>query len=94
MRYANFHTHTLYSDGNHSLEENVLSAIKKNMSILGFSDHSFTACDTSYCMKKEDYETYCKEIRALKEKYADRLIQLALGKASVAEVMAFATPRC
>ena len=43
------------------------------MSILGFSDHSFTACDTSYCMKKEDYETYCKEIRALKEKYADQL---------------------
>ena len=76
MRYANFHTHTLYSDGNHTLEENVLSAIKKNMSILGFSDHSFTACDTSYCMKKEEYETYRKEIRALKDKYADQLIIL------------------
>lgn len=73
MKYANFHTHTTYSDGNHTPEENVLSAINKNMTALGFSDHSFTACDTSYCMKQDALAQYCSEIQALKEKYADRI---------------------
>lgn len=73
MRYSNLHNHTVYSDGKHTMEENVLSAIEKNMCSLGFSDHSFTACDPSYCMKEEAYAPYLQEIAALKEKYADRL---------------------
>jgi len=73
MRYSNLHTHSVYSDGKHSLEENVLSALEKNMLSLGFSDHSFTACDTSYCMKLEKYSAYRQEIAALKEKYADKI---------------------
>lgn len=73
MRYSNLHNHSNFSDGKHSLEENVRSAIEKNMLSLGFSDHSFTACDTSYCMKEEDYGRYLQEIAGLKEKYADRL---------------------
>ena len=50
MRYSNLQTHSVFSDGKHSLEENVRSAIEKGMCSLGFSDHSFTPCDTSYCM--------------------------------------------
>jgi len=73
MKYANFHTHSTYSDGKHTLEENVVSAIDKNMTALGFSDHSFTSCDTSYCMKQERFAEYCSEIQMLKEKYADRI---------------------
>lgn len=71
MRYSNFHTHTTFSDGKHSPEEHVVSAINKNMLALGFSDHSFTACDTSYCMKKGQYAEYIKTINRLKERYAD-----------------------
>ena len=73
MRYSNIHNHTTFSDGKHTMEENVLSAIEKNMLSLGFSDHSFTACDTSYCMKEEDYSAYLQPICQLKEAYTDKL---------------------
>ena len=73
MRYSNLHTHSTFSDGKHSLEENVLSAIEKKMISLGFSDHSFTGPDSSYCMRLEQYETYLDEIARLKEMYADQL---------------------
>ena len=73
MRYSNLHTHSNFSDGKFSMEEMVLSAIEKNMCSLGFSDHSFTACDPSYCMKLEDYDAYRSTIGALKEKYADQI---------------------
>ncbi len=73
MRYSNLHNHTTFSDGKHTLEENVLSAIEKNMLSLGFSDHSFTACDTSYCMKEADYDRYRREIADLKQKYAGQI---------------------
>lgn len=63
MRYSNLHNHTVFSDGIHTVEENVAAAQAKNMRSLGFSDHSFTACDTSYCMKKSQYELYLKTIR-------------------------------
>lgn len=69
MRYSNLHNHSDFSDGKHSLEENVRSAIEKNMLSLGFSDHSFTACDTSYCMKLEQYDEYLEKIARLKQEY-------------------------
>lgn len=73
MRYATFHTHTTYSDGKFSAEEMIQSAIAGDMCAIGFSDHSFTACDTSYCMQKEDYPRYLQELRTLKEKYKDQI---------------------
>lgn len=48
MRYSNLHNHSTYSDGKSTMEENIQAAIRKNMHSLGFSDHSFTACDPSY----------------------------------------------
>ena len=73
MRYSNLHNHSVFSDGKHTPEENVLSAIEKNMLSLGFSDHSFTACDPSYCMWEDKYDAYRQEINRLKVKYADQL---------------------
>ena len=73
MRYSNLHNHSNFSDGKHSLEENVLSAIEKNMYSLGFSDHSFTACDPSYCMHEEQYDAYLQTIAELKEKYKHQI---------------------
>ena len=69
MRYSNLHTHTVYSDGKQTVEENIQAAIEKNMLSLGISDHSFTACDPSYCMRLEHYDAYYREITELKEKY-------------------------
>lgn len=73
MGYTNLHTHTNFSDGKHSHRENVLSAIEKGMEALGFSDHSFTPCDTSYCMKQEAYAGYLAVIRELKEEFSHRI---------------------
>ena len=73
MHYSNLHTHSTFSDGKYSLEENVLSAIEKNMTSLGFSDHSFTGCDTSYCMKYTDYSEYQETIQYLKQKYSGQI---------------------
>jgi len=73
MKFSNLHTHTCFSDGTGSVRDNVESAIAKNMSSLGISDHSFTACDTSYCMKLENYKNYFKTLDEAKREYEDRL---------------------
>ncbi|MBO7361393.1 MAG: hypothetical protein J6V48_09730, partial [Clostridia bacterium] len=39
---ADFHLHSLFSDGKNSPEEVVLAAIGKGMTAIGFSDHSWT----------------------------------------------------
>lgn len=78
MRFSNFHTHTTFSDGKNTPEEMLLSAIDKGFTAIGFSDHSETQCDLSYCMKLSDYPAYFKTVNALKEKYADK-IDVLLG---------------
>ncbi len=67
------HVHTSFSDGKNTPEETVLAAIDKGLQRIGFSDHSYTFFDKSYCMKKEDESAYRSCIALLKEKYADRI---------------------
>ena len=78
MIYSNLHTHTVCSDGKHSIRENIESAIKLGMKSLGFSDHCYTYFDTSYCIPKDKVSDYIKEVRALSEEYRDR-IEIYLG---------------
>lgn len=73
---TNFHTHSNYCDGNNTLEEMTLSAIEKGFSAIGFSGHGYTDFDDSYCMQNTD--GYIAEIKALKEKYKDK-IEIYLG---------------
>ena len=74
----NFHTHTTFCDGKESAEQMVLAALEKGFTALGFSGHSYTHFDTSYCMSKEDSRRYVDQIRELKEKYRER-IKLYVG---------------
>lgn len=76
MTYCGYHTHTNFSDGKNTPEEMVQAAIRLGMPALGISDHSFTPCDTSYCMKTEQYPAYLAELARLKEKYADQITLL------------------
>lgn len=78
MRYSNLHTHTVFSDGKHSPEDNVLSAIEKNMVSLGFSDHSYAELQTAYCIPKDSIPAYIDEIRRLQKQYAEQ-IEIYLG---------------
>ena len=65
MGYSNLHTHTVFSDGKHTMEENLAAAIEKDMLSLGFSDHSLAPIDMSYCIQREAYDTYLQTIREL-----------------------------
>lgn len=73
MRYSNLHTHTTFSDGVNTIEENVLSAIDKNFISIGISDHSYTAFDTRYCIRPVNIPAYHREIRRVAEKYKDQI---------------------
>ena len=87
MRFSNLHTHTTFSDGKGTVRQNIESAISKHMRSIGFSDHSFTACDTSYCMKLSDYGRYCEEVRRLASEYRDHIpVFLGLEKDYYSEI--------
>ena len=81
---ANYHTHTYrcnHADGKD--EEYVRKAIAENVKILGFSDHAPNAprldgYESYYKMAPEEVEEYYASIRALGEKYADK-IELHVG---------------
>lgn len=78
MKYSNIHTHTVFSDGKQTPRENIEAALALGMESIGFSDHSYTPFDESYCMKKENEGAYIAEIRALADEYRGR-ITVALG---------------
>jgi len=70
------HTHTTFSDGKNTPEEMVLSAIEKGLEAIGFSDHSYTEFDTSFCVQKKDIDAYLAEIGRLKKKYRSKIAVL------------------
>ena len=70
MPYCDYHTHTVYSDGINTPEEMVLEAIRRGMPELGISDHSYTAFDERYCIRKDRRSAYKEELLALARKYA------------------------
>lgn len=73
MNYSNLHTHTTFSDGVNTIEENVLSAIEKGFISIGISDHSYTTFDLRYCMRPVIIAPYIREIRRVREKYKDQI---------------------
>lgn len=75
---SNYHTHTHFCDGCNSPEELIQEAIRLGCPALGFSGHCYTFFDESYCMTKEKTRAYIAEIRALQEKYRDK-IRILLG---------------
>lgn len=78
MQLKDYHIHTIYSDGQNTPEEMIESAINKGLVELGFSDHSYTFFDESYCIKKDKINSYKDEITKLKSKYKDK-ISIKLG---------------
>ena len=64
---ADYHTHTVYSHGTGSVEENVLSAIEKGLCEIGISDHGFR--QIAHGISKKGYLKQANEIRRLNEKY-------------------------
>ncbi len=73
MNKQNLHTHSVFCDGKNTLEEIVCEAIEKGFDSIGFSSHSYTPFDESYCIKQERMTEYVGECERLKRKYADRI---------------------
>lgn len=76
MELRDFHVHTTFSDGNNSPEEMVLAAINQGMTAIGFSDHSYTDFDQTYCLAKEKIAEYRATVSELRKKHRDRITVL------------------
>ncbi len=68
---TNYHTHSTYCDGKASPREMVEFAVAHGFTALGFSGHCPLPFENTYSIT--DYEGYCREVRALKEEYKDRI---------------------
>ncbi|MBQ7257564.1 MAG: histidinol-phosphatase HisJ family protein [Abditibacteriota bacterium] len=69
-----YHNHTTFSDGSHTCEEMILSAIDHNLDEFGVSDHFAIWYDgTVPEWSINDFGDYTKELLSLKEKYTDKI---------------------
>lgn len=68
-----YHVHTTYSDGVSTPRQVVEAALAMGLTELGFSDHSYTFFDESYCITRDRIPAYRAEIAALREEYRGRL---------------------
>lgn len=70
-----FHSHTTYSDGKGSIEDNVKAAISQGLQTIAITDHGFG--HAFYGMKKSDLKEMRKTVDELRIKYPQ--IQILLG---------------
>ena len=78
MIRSDIHVHTTFCDGKNSAEEMISEAISKDFVSLGFSGHSYTSFDDSWCMSEGDTEKYIETILSLRKKYSGT-IDILLG---------------
>lgn len=73
--FAEYHSHTTYSDGKYSMEDMIKSAIDLGYKTYGISDHGYK--HKFFGVNKKDYPKMRDEINRLQEKYPQ--IKLLLG---------------
>jgi putative hydrolase len=73
--YGDYHTHTTYSHGKNSIEENALSAIGKGIKEIAITDHGLN--HMLYGMKRRNLKKVRDEIDALNIKYP--MIKILFG---------------
>ncbi|HSQ89728.1 PHP domain-containing protein [Romboutsia sp.] len=72
---ADYHTHTLYSHGKGSIEDNIKEAISKGIKTIGISDHGYK--HMTFGVKRKHIYKMREEIDKLNLKYAN--INILLG---------------
>jgi len=75
---SNLHTHSIFSDGIHTAEEMVVTAIALGFESLGFSEHSPVPYVHESALESERLSEYITEIRRLRDKYREE-IEIYLG---------------
>ena len=73
MICGDFHVHTKFCDGSVGPEEMVRAALEKGMNAIGFSGHSHTRFDETWCMSEAGTRRYRREIARLKKTYAGQI---------------------
>lgn len=72
-RYS-VHTHTDLVDGKSCARSMIESAIAKGMTAVGFAEHAVQRVDARYGLTDENEARYIREVNALKEEYAGRIV--------------------
>lgn len=70
---ANYHTHTVFSDGRGEPAAFVEHALKRSFSHLGFSEHAPVSFDNAWSLKWEDADRYTETIEGLKAEYKGKI---------------------
>ena len=70
---ANYHTHTVWCDGEDEPEAVILSAIEKGFDEIGFSSHCTYPDDSACTVPSAKLADYCADIRALSAKDSVRI---------------------
>lgn len=70
---ANYHTHSVFCDGNSTLEEVAKSAFDCGIKYLGFSSHSAYPATTGCEMHPENFQKYKATIEELKKQYSGKM---------------------
>ena len=72
-RTSDFHVHSVYSDGNASIDEMVRSAADKGLTQITLTDHMPLPFDTRYAISRARIEQYRRDIRQAQTAYDGRL---------------------
>lgn len=74
---SDYHTHTRYSDGKGTMEDNIQAAIAKGLRTIGISDHSYA--HMGFGIQYDKIRVMREELDKLKEKYKDSNMEILLG---------------
>ena len=72
----NLHTHTLYSDGDFTVEEVVRSAYQQGLTHVAITDH-FETCKVINPLRRMDFEAYLRNIMQVREMFRGKVEVLA-----------------
>lgn len=69
---SNLHTHTVFSDGANSVEENIRAALEAGFVSVGFSDHSYVP-EAGFGVSRDNAASYIGEVRRCSKAFADKI---------------------
>lgn len=78
MPWANYHSHTVYCDGEKAPEFYVKEAIRQNLIAYGYSSHAPVPFSCDWTIPGNKIMSYVSDIEKIKQKYEDK-IQIYLG---------------
>ncbi len=74
--WGDYHTHTVYSHGKGTIEENVVAGISRGLKEIAITDHGFK--HMTFNMRRMDYAYAVADVKRLRKKYPQINIYLGL----------------